>query len=346
MNTTSITPERIQSYLATGLRNHWYPVLPSYRVQSAPLGITRLGENIALWRDRDGAVHAIADRCPHRGARISLGWNLGDRLACWYHGVEVNGAGRIVDVPAVEICPMKDERQVHAYPVAEHNGAIFLWFSDASRTAPTPLLLPEQLTSPAWAQMLCTAHWQCNWQYAVDNVMDPMHGQYLHAKSHSMAFGDQRAQMQTRKTSTGLVFEKIGQRDVNFDWVEWGESGGLWMRLSIPYRERYGPGGSFYIVGFATPIDAHHTQVFFWRCREVDGWQRDVWKFMYRNRLEGLHWDVLEQDRVILENLSQDARDHEFLYQHDTGLARVRRRCEQLAAEQLAAADQSHVTAK
>ncbi len=336
MSATPVSPARIKSTLAAGLRNHWYPVLPSYRVQHAPIGITRLGENIALWRDRDGTVHAIQDRCPHRGARISLGWNLGDRLACWYHGVEVNGQGAIVDVPAVESCPMKEERQVRAYRVEEHHGAIFLWFGDAAHAEPVPLVLPEQLAAPAWAQNLCTAYWQCNWQYAVDNVMDPMHGQYLHARSHSMAFGDKRAQMQTRNTATGIVFEKVGQRDVNFDWVEWGESGALWLRLSIPYRKQYGPGGPFYIIGFCTPIDANHTQVYFWRCREVSGWQRDVWNLLYRNRLEGLHWEVLEQDRLILEQMSQDARDHEFLTQHDTGLARVRRRCEQLAAAQLA----------
>ncbi|WP_228270773.1 DHHA1 domain-containing protein, partial [Acinetobacter nosocomialis] len=35
--------------------------------------------------------------------------------------------------------------------------------------------------------------------------------------------------------------------------------------------------------------------------------------------------DVLEQDRIILENLAPNARAREFLYQHDVGLARLRR---------------------
>jgi hypothetical protein len=75
--------------------------------------------------------------------------------------------------------------------------------------------------------------------------------------------------------------------------------------------------------------------VFFWRTRKVSGWQRDAWKFMYRHKLETLHWDVLEQDRVILEGMDPDARDKEFLYQHDTGLARTRRHVEQEAKAQL-----------
>jgi hypothetical protein len=62
-----------------------------------------------------------------------------------------------------------------------------------------------------------------------------------------------------------------------------------------------------------------------------------VWQFMYRVKLEGLHWAVLEQDRVVLENMAPHARSREFLYQHDTGLARARRVLQQRAEQQLAA---------
>jgi phenylpropionate dioxygenase-like ring-hydroxylating dioxygenase large terminal subunit len=317
--------DRVEALLARGLRNVWYPVLPSYRVQDAPVGITRLGENIVVWRDRNGAIHALEDRCAHRGARLSKGWNLGDRVACWYHGVEIDGSGTVVEVPAVEACPLKGKRCVKSYPATEAKGAVFLYFGDEAHAEPCPLTLPEELTADHYDALLCTAMWECNYQYAVDNVMDPMHGSYLHAQSHSMAFGDKKAEMRVQKTASGLIFEKVGQRDVNFDWVEWAETGALWMRLTIPYRRRYGPGGPFGIVGFVTPIDEKHCQVFFWRTRKVQGWQRDVWRFLYKNRLEGLHWEVLEQDHVILENMAPDARSREFLYQHDTGLARVRR---------------------
>ncbi len=336
---TEAIKERVSKLLSTGLRNYWYPVLPSWRLQSAPLGITRLGENLVLWRDKDGGLHAIEDRCPHRGARLSLGWNLGDRVACWYHGIEVNGGGTVTSVPAVKACPLEGQQCLKHYPVQEQRGGIFVWFGDALHQEAPQLTLPEQLGSDEWASMLCTAMWECNYQYAVDNVMDPMHGAYLHARSHSMAMGDKQAEMRVKKTPNGIMFEKIGQREVNFDWVELADTGSMWMRLSIPYQKKHGPGGSFYIIGYATPIDADHVQVFFWRCRKVSGWQRDTWRFLYRNRLEGLHWDVLEQDHVVLENLAPDARNQEFLYQHDTGMARTRRMLEQKAEAQLAALD-------
>jgi len=43
----------------------------------------------------------------------------------------------------------------------------------------------------------------------------------------------------------------------------------------------------------------------------------------------------LEQDRIILENLAPNARQHEFLYQHDVGLSRLRRLMKKEAEKQL-----------
>ena len=139
--------------------------------------------------------------------------------------------------------------------------------------------------------------------------MDPMHGVYLHATSHSMAEGDKRAEMKVRKTPTGLMFEKVGQRDVNFDWVELGDTGAMWLRLAIPYKKRYGPGGNFGIVGFATPVDETHCQVFFWRTRKVRAGSATSGASCTATGSKALHWAVLEQDQFVLESLPDDARN-------------------------------------
>ncbi len=105
----------VQNYLDKGLRGLWYPVLASWEVQSAPVGITRLGEQIVVWRNNDGQVQALEDRCPHRGARLSMGWNLGDRIACWYHGVEVAGPLRRVFLSLGFICMINASFTCHSY---------------------------------------------------------------------------------------------------------------------------------------------------------------------------------------------------------------------------------------
>jgi hypothetical protein len=152
-----------------------------------------------------------------------------------------------------------------------------------------------------------------------------MHGAYLHSVSHSMAEGDKSAEMALRKTETGFVFEKVGQRGVNFDWVEFVRGSMDYVDLEIPYGPGAGPGGVFGIVGMSTPIDRQNSAIFHWRTRRVDGWQRESWRFLYRTMLEAKHWEVLEQDRAVLEVLAADADHEEHLYQHDLGVSRIRR---------------------
>ncbi len=55
------------------IRNQWYVVLESDEVGDHPVGVTRLGEKMVFWRDQAGKVHAAVDRCPHRGAALSVG---------------------------------------------------------------------------------------------------------------------------------------------------------------------------------------------------------------------------------------------------------------------------------
>ncbi|GAA2654257.1 hypothetical protein GCM10009864_19220 [Streptomyces lunalinharesii] len=64
---------------------------------------------------------------------------------------------------------------------------------------------------------------------------------------------------------------------------------------------------------------------FFWRYRRVQGWQRDTWRFLYKTLIEERHWQVLEQDRMLLEALPADADQRENPYQHDLGVVRLRR---------------------
>jgi phenylpropionate dioxygenase-like ring-hydroxylating dioxygenase large terminal subunit len=185
--------------------------------------------------------------------------------------------------------------------------------------------------------MLCYAEWKMFWRYLYDNNMDPMHGAFLHAKSHSMFAGSTEAAFRTRETPTGFFVEKEAQRDTNFDWSELVDDGSLYARLEIPYPPSGGPGGNFGIIAYGTPIDERTTACFFWRTRKVSGWQRDTWRFLYKNRLEARHWHVLEQDRTMLADTEAGLERHEHLYGHDVGVVRLRRHLANVAREQLQA---------
>jgi phenylpropionate dioxygenase-like ring-hydroxylating dioxygenase large terminal subunit len=325
----------VELVLTNGLKNAWYAVCPSTMVGSAPVSMRRFGKKIALWRDAQGKVHALEDHCPHRGAPLSQGMNLGDRLACPYHGVEVKCDGHVTKVPGSPGCKLEGARAALAFHTAEAHGAVFLYNSANNIDTPPPFELPEQLTAPEFSNFLCYVEWKADYRYVLENVMDPMHGTFLHKQSHTMSEGDNTASFRIVETDHGFVFEKEAQRGVNFDWTEFGDTGIQWMRLAIPYPKTAGPGGDFYIVACVTPISPQLSAVFFWRCRRVSGWQKNTWRFLYRNRLEARHWVVLEQDRVMMESMEPDANERENLYQHDMGIVRLRRLLKRAAQEQL-----------
>jgi phenylpropionate dioxygenase-like ring-hydroxylating dioxygenase large terminal subunit len=336
-STPTLTDQDIQVSLSTGLRNRWYPILPSRMIEPVgkPLGLIRLGEKLVVWRDSAGTIHVQTDRCPHRAVALSRGMNEGDRLRCAYHGVEVGPDGTVLAVPGQPGCALEGKKAVKTYPAQEIAGAIFVWFGDALHADPTPFSPPEQLASNEYSSFCCYADWNASWRYVYDNLMDPMHGTFLHANSHTMFQGETQAVFVTRDTPTGFFFEKSSQRDVNFDWSEFVDDGLLFVRLEIPYPKSGGPGGNFGIVSFITPIDETNSACFFWRIRKVSGWQRDTWRFLYKTKLEPRHWHVLEQDRELMDGCGLGLEKHEMLYQHDAGLIRLRRYLAQQARAQL-----------
>lgn len=80
----------------------WWAVARSEEVTGdKPINVDIDDQPIVLWRDKDGAVRALEDRCPHRRAPLSLGCILkSGAIQCGYHGWTYDGAsGRLVDIP-------------------------------------------------------------------------------------------------------------------------------------------------------------------------------------------------------------------------------------------------------
>ncbi|MEL6233767.1 MAG: aromatic ring-hydroxylating dioxygenase subunit alpha [Pseudomonadota bacterium] len=317
----------IEARVNRGLPGQWYPVAKSVEIRTdRPYGTRLLGEKIVLWRGRDGQLSCLEDFCPHRGAPLSYGEVHEGNLGCRYHGVVVDREGVVVRVPAMPECALEGRKALRAFQVTEANDAVFVYIPSADRPEPPALTLPDCMSDPDWEGFLCTAVWEANYRYALDNLADPMHGCYLHAESFTLAFGSKQDLLKLDKTQAGFRVSRVAQAGENFDWTEFEiHESGMFCFLEIPYPQAAGPGGVFRIVGFVTPMDARTCKVFFWRMRQVTGLARDAWRFLYRAALEERHWNVLEQDRVMLEGMPDDARRREMLYQHDLGVSRIRR---------------------
>ncbi|MDF2114307.1 aromatic ring-hydroxylating dioxygenase subunit alpha [Roseiarcaceae bacterium H3SJ34-1] len=324
-----------QDILKTGLLNQWYMVCRASEVSDKPIKLKRLNQDIALWRDASGRVQAVEDFCPHRGAPLSRGRVIDGKLACIYHGLAVDGTGTVTDVPPVANCPLVGRKMIQGYPVREVADAIFLYFSDGLSDDVPELQLPYQLVSPEWSGFIYAAEWSCNYMLPLDNRLDPMHAVYLHADTFTLQYGVKQSKIEIHDTAEGFYIERDNQKGVNIDRTEvtYRPGSNFWVFTQIPYPKAAG-GGFFAILSHLTPIDEDHTYMWVMRYQKSEGWRRDLWRFLYKNRLERRHDYVIEQDRDIIEAIPASARGRETMIQCDVGVSRIRRMLMKEATQQ------------
>jgi len=333
----------VDDLLALGLRNRWYCIAPSAAVTDRPVPMTRLGERLVVWRDAAGAVHVQQDQCPHRAAPLSKGRVVDGLLTCRYHGAQIAGDGTVASIAISPECNLIGRKLVRAYPVVEHMEGIFAYFGDALHPEPALFELPYEMVEPDWGGLIVSATWRCNHQYVNDNLNDPMHAPVLHRGTFTHLVTLQSEKIFVEDIAHGFSCRRAATGGNSVERMEFLDHTMQYWRFDVNYPPNAGPGGNLRIVCFVTPIDANNTIINFWRMRKSTGWQRDLWYFLYKAKLEEFAWQVLEQDREILEDMPAWP-PKENLHQHDLGVSRMRRMMRREAEAQikaLEAADQS-----
>ena len=162
------------------LRNAWYVAAMSNEIDDKPLGRKICGEPIVFFRGPDGAVAAVEDFCPHRGAPLSLGRVVEGRLVCGYHGLEMGCDGKAVAMPGQRV---RGFPPIKNYPAREKYGFIWVWPGDPALADPAKIHTPEWADHPEWAYGGGMYHVQCDYRLMIDNLMDLTHETYVHAGS-------------------------------------------------------------------------------------------------------------------------------------------------------------------
>ena len=110
----------------------WHPVCDASLVQEVPLSVELLNQGLVLWRDQNGTVFGLHDRCPHRGARLSLGRVCQGQLQCAYHGWTFEGQGQCTQVPALPHFKPGPAQQAKAVAVQERMGLVWVCLDAAN----------------------------------------------------------------------------------------------------------------------------------------------------------------------------------------------------------------------
>ena len=167
-----------------------------------------LNERVVLFRQPDGTVGALADRCPHRHLPLSKGQPVDGGPQCGYHGMSFATDGRCIRVASQPDIPQGV--RVRAYPVAERHGWVWVWMGEAEKA--DEALIPDVhfLTDPGYAAVGKTTHVEANCLLVNDNLMDLSHVGYVHTTTiGDAAFTQKGSPVTVKRTPEGAPVKRM-----------------------------------------------------------------------------------------------------------------------------------------
>jgi phenylpropionate dioxygenase-like ring-hydroxylating dioxygenase large terminal subunit len=329
-------------------RNTWWVAATSAEVGPRPLARRLLDRSMVLFRTERGAVVALEDRCPHRGAPLSRGRVLGNEIACAYHGFRYDGTGRCTHIPTQNHIPAA--MTARAYPVVEHGPFVWIWMGEVQKADPDSLPQIAWPTDPAAMRFSRYTTRQCHYAALHENFMDLAHIFFLHNMDKDWAgYGDSPEHLQAvtsiEETPQALM-RTTRQRNSDPLWLDakalrmeagqkvncvdtvwflppgcfYHEESCDWVPVGGGKRQTY----SFRGVHCTTPISAGSCH--WWWLYAYDFGHELLQE--YQARWEG----VLEEDADLLEAMEKVAQESgegaarsEVLVLADQAAARVRR---------------------
>jgi 5,5'-dehydrodivanillate O-demethylase len=166
------------------MRRYWHPVAALSELKEKWTKKVRLlGEDLVLFRDREGNFGLIAESCPHRRASFLHGIPSQSGIRCPYHGWEFNRHGSCLDQPnEQENQTFKDKVKTTAYPVESLGGMLFAYLGPAGCKP----LLPhyDGFVAENSIRMLGRTLVPVNWLQIMENSADPIHTEWLHGHQY------------------------------------------------------------------------------------------------------------------------------------------------------------------
>ncbi len=161
------------------MRRYWQPIGALVDLDNKwTRRIRLLGEDLVLFKDRQGRLGLIAEQCPHRRASFAHGIPTQDGIRCPYHGWEYNAQGQCINQPnEQDKCAFRDKVSTDAYPVEEMGGMLWAYMGPQ----PQPLLPRwDGFVAEGTIRIMGRTLLPINWLQIMENSLDPVHTEWLH----------------------------------------------------------------------------------------------------------------------------------------------------------------------
>lgn len=256
------------------LRRFWQPVGVSSELGELPAPVRILGEDLILFRDKQGRPGLLEEHCCHRGTSLYYGRVEAEGIRCCYHGWLFDVEGRCLDQPCEpEDSTYKQRVRQPWYPCREYGGLVFTYMGPPDRQ---PVFPRYDLIEEGEGVVVAdgTSYGlgggpilDCNWVQIYENVMDPFHVTVLHSRFSGEQFSKALAvlpdvrweetprgvcSVQDRRLDDGQVFRRITEV--------------LTPNIRIVSSVAAGTGAEGFRraghIGWIVPIDDTHTRMY------------------------------------------------------------------------------------
>jgi len=185
------------------IRRYWVPALLSEEISQPdcpPVRVRLLGEELVAFRDSQGRIGLLGERCAHRGTSLFYGRNEECGLRCIYHGWKYDVDGHVLDTPAEPGDSDFGKKLRHtAYPTHEAGGVIYAYLGPRDKI---PLFPNYEWTQVPLDQTYVTkCLLECNYLQGLEGECDSSHLSFLHR-----AFSNERNQP-LYKSDTSPIYE-------------------------------------------------------------------------------------------------------------------------------------------
>lgn len=164
------------------MRRYWIPALLSEEISEPdcpPVRVRLLGEDLVAFRDSQGKIGLLGERCAHRGTSLFYGRNEECGLRCIYHGWKYDVDGNVLETPAEPAdSDFKKKLRHLAYPCKEIAGMIFTYMGPAEKQ---PLLPRYEWHGLRQDQVFpVKSYLGCNYLQGIEGDFDSSHTSFLH----------------------------------------------------------------------------------------------------------------------------------------------------------------------
>ncbi|MGQ4649388.1 Rieske 2Fe-2S domain-containing protein [Lyngbya aestuarii] len=179
LTTTSVTGETDQEF---NWKHCWYPVaflqdLPP----KEPYSFSLYDQPWVLFKNQDGQLVCLVDRCPHRAAKLSDGRVIDGKIECLYHGWQFGTDGQCLHIPQLPAdTKIPAKACVESCLVVECQGIIWLWPGEKELADCDRIPTLEEVDKPGFIHTDFMLDLPYDQSYFVENVTDPAHVSISH----------------------------------------------------------------------------------------------------------------------------------------------------------------------